>query len=350
MNGYRTAQQGLGLVEIMISLALSLGVLAGIYTVFTSTRASYQLQSALSQLQESTRFSAQRLIRDIRQAGYLGCATNRDTVKNNLNGAATSQLSNFNVAVMGYTATSLPPSLGISGVVPNTDVISIHTTGARTGLIADIPSRDAPDFRISAAAAQALQPGDIVLLGDCRRATIVQITSINGSPCGARASRYGRGGASLAHDIGTCVPGNATSTLARAYRAESTFVQQLKTVTYFIRKDAASGRPALWVKTGSGTAQELVKGVDNMQVRYGLDNTSGYLSASMIAPSAWANVTSVELSLLFESDHAIPNAEPTRIYSLLGTSLSPFNDRRLRKAITFSVAIRNRLPWNAAID
>ena len=72
MMGRRCVKQrGVGLVELMVALVLSLFLLAGLFTVFFSTRQSYDTQQALSRLQDNQRLAATMLAQTVRQAGYF---------------------------------------------------------------------------------------------------------------------------------------------------------------------------------------------------------------------------------------------------------------------------------------
>jgi type IV pilus assembly protein PilW len=68
-------QQGMTLVEIMIALLIGLVLLGGIIQIFINTRQTYQVESALSRLQENGRFAMEFLARDIRMADYRECQT-----------------------------------------------------------------------------------------------------------------------------------------------------------------------------------------------------------------------------------------------------------------------------------
>jgi type IV pilus assembly protein PilW len=64
-------QQGVGLVELMVAMVLSLFLLAGLFTIFFSTRQSYDTQQELSRLQDNQRLAATMLAQTVRQAGYF---------------------------------------------------------------------------------------------------------------------------------------------------------------------------------------------------------------------------------------------------------------------------------------
>ena len=71
MTGRYVKQGGVGLVELMVALVLSLFLLAGLFTVFFSTRQSYDTQQELSRLQDNQRLAATMLSQTVQQAGYF---------------------------------------------------------------------------------------------------------------------------------------------------------------------------------------------------------------------------------------------------------------------------------------
>ncbi|AOV18274.1 hypothetical protein BJI67_15470 [Acidihalobacter aeolianus] len=64
-------QRGLGLVELMVAMVLSLFLVAGVITVFVGTKESYNAQQAMAALQENERLAASVLADTIQQAGYF---------------------------------------------------------------------------------------------------------------------------------------------------------------------------------------------------------------------------------------------------------------------------------------
>lgn len=66
-----TRQRGLGLVELMVAMVLSLFLVAGVITVFVGTKESYNAQQAMAALQENQRLAASVLADTIQQAGYF---------------------------------------------------------------------------------------------------------------------------------------------------------------------------------------------------------------------------------------------------------------------------------------
>lgn len=70
-NSYSNKKQsGLTLVEIIVSMTISLLLLAGVFQIYRSSQNSYNLQSGVARLQENARYALDIMARNIGQAGY----------------------------------------------------------------------------------------------------------------------------------------------------------------------------------------------------------------------------------------------------------------------------------------
>jgi type IV pilus assembly protein PilW len=67
---FRACMIGLSLVELMVSLAVGLFIVAGVVHVLQSNKQSYAVQNALSRLQEEGRFALEEITRLVGMAGY----------------------------------------------------------------------------------------------------------------------------------------------------------------------------------------------------------------------------------------------------------------------------------------
>jgi type IV pilus assembly protein PilW len=113
--------------------------------------------------------------------------------------------------------------------------------------------------------------------------------------------------------------------------------------------------PALWQIVGGSTPQELIQGVEAMQLRYGVDSTNNpnmladkYLTADAVqAGGYWGNVVSVNLAVLVRSVDEYGTEKDKKVYQLLGgagaggANFGPFNDRRNRSVFTTTITLRN---------
>ncbi len=65
-------QQGMTLIELMISLLIGTFLLLGAVTVYTQGRQNYQTAEGVARLQENMRFAFDTIEPDIRLAGFWG--------------------------------------------------------------------------------------------------------------------------------------------------------------------------------------------------------------------------------------------------------------------------------------
>ena len=112
--------------------------------------------------------------------------------------------------------------------------------------------------------------------------------------------------------------------------------------------------PALFFKRGNAAPQELVEGVESMQVLYGLDNDGDnqpdtYTTADQVPD--FTMVVTVKISLLLRTTKDLQHRanNNTATYSLLSpqgagsaTIINPIDDKRSRFVMTTTIKLRNR--------
>jgi type IV pilus assembly protein PilW len=123
----------------------------------------------------------------------------------------------------------------------------------------------------------------------------------------------------------------------------------VQTVIYYLarRSDAPAGAPpSLWRRSGSNAAEELVEGVENMQLAFGqtMGNLVSYRKADAITD--WNAVVSVNIALLVRSQSEYGTDRDQATYDLinptLGTRVPAPNDRHLRQVFATTVSLRNQ--------
>lgn len=62
--------QGVTLIELMISMAISLILLLGVVTIYISSKRGFALQEGMAEQQENGRFAIEILTKDLRMAGF----------------------------------------------------------------------------------------------------------------------------------------------------------------------------------------------------------------------------------------------------------------------------------------
>jgi type IV pilus assembly protein PilW len=363
-------EKGLSVVELMIALVVGLVLTGGVITIFLSTKSGYKVEEAVSRIQENGRFSLNFMRKTVRMAGFLGCSHDF-APKNHLDvGNSLPLVYDFSKAIRGFDAsgtavggsdtfTSATPAPADSATdwspnvessifdaiqahaIAGSDILVIHELSPQTIDLVD-PFQNSAGVFIPSADAANVPIGSLSVVSDCQKASVFQVTNSN--------VHSGR----VVHTkAGTVSPGNSDSVWTETYTRGAQLSPGLIFV-YYLGQGADKG-PSLFQASLDGTGklieQELVPGVENMQLLYGLDTdhddiANKYVSASAVATGDhWDNVVSVRVALLVRSDNAVvPAQTEVRTYRLNGTTITPPNDRRLRRVFTETISIRNRLP------
>lgn len=115
---------------------------------------------------------------------------------------------------------------------------------------------------------------------------------------------------------------------------------------FSVRTGGANGGPALFCSINQGTTWvEIVPDIENLQVQYGEKTGPTAVDRYLAAGTVGLNmnqVLSVRIALLHRSAHLTAGETDTRTYNLVGTTVGPFNDRRIRLAATSNFVLRNR--------
>jgi len=348
--------RGFTLVELMIAMLLSLFLLGAITYVVVNSNKNYNTTDSLARLQENARFAMEFITRDLRRAGYIGCAGDIDAVNSTLNGKAYG--GGGGLAINGLegiedmaagTSTWLPSktvATFASGLPPvdGSDAFAARYLDLNNpvGVVQEMPNESAVLF---VTPGHDIKEGDVIAVSDCESADVMQVTHVNAS--GSSAS----GKDEIGHNAGGSDPGNETQKLSKSYGPGSQ-VLKFGSFAYYVGTNS-NNRRALFRITGSGT-QELVEGVEHMQILYGLASGSAgadrspttYVKASDVADTDWRNVVSMRVGLLLgtianTADGQYGVEKDTGTYSLNGTVVDPPDDRRLRKMFVSTIMLRN---------
>lgn len=328
---------GLTLVELMIAMVLSLVLMGGVLTIFASGKTTHQLQSGLATVQENGRHALYLLVRDIRGAGFGGCA---GIVPTNVNVIANDPPDN----ISSFTGEEVLWGMNdVSGANPynavaGTDVIRVR--GAGDSLIGLVGNTVPVNANIQTTVAKGFfEQDDILMITDCVSTDIFRATTVSQS--GTKST--------IAHSNSR----NTSNFLSKPY-GQDAFVMQFKSNTYFIRdtgRDNAAGDDilSLWGRDYDDNDLELVDGIEDMQIEYGVDadgngQVDRFLDAAAVeAGGFWANVLAVRIALLVNS---VDNANREAVsYQYVGLTTTPVDasDFRLRQEMTSTVTLRNRV-------
>lgn len=382
---------GFSLVELMVALALGLLLTTAMASVYLTSKSSFNRQQQLGSIQQSVRIAFEYLAGDARVVGHLGCYTGMPTVSTaEFNNAlsATAIATNYALGVEGYeykhatanalTLTSSAPAnvtaatnwetnvaadaintiplttLSGAGLTPGSDVLVIRTVAGR-------PVRLAADT-VSAGTTLSLEnlaggtcsngttakvsgfcPNSHGLIASCKRARVFQVNSIAAQTL------------------------TLTGTLGSdpLYQTGSAEVFPVQTLVYYVARSASGTTTSLYRRifdgdNAAGLEQELIEGVENLQLRYGVDTdaTPGivdrYVPAKGTTGTAadsvtdWNRVVAVRMGLLMRSTtpvEADTTVATTGVVNGVTITYPTAGSKYDRRVFTTTVAVRNKISY-----
>jgi type IV pilus assembly protein PilW len=338
-NSFNSRQTGITVVEILVAVALSLIILAGVMHIFINNKQTYRVQEAFARLQENGRFAIHMITKDLRMAGYMGCASSIASPGNivNLDGVSgADDVSTFQGnGLEGFEYSNLPITLNsvtqltTSNVKSDTDIVRIKR-GSASGIHPIGPMQSlTSELKLPPALADGLfSTDDILMVTDCEHADTFAASNVISATVGTPFIQ-------LTHDGTNNIVPPQLSTIYK----EDAEVMKLINHTYYISNNTA-GIPSLYRMSmgngGSVTPEELVEGIEDMQLFYGEDtDDDGILNNYKVSTDVgdWDKVVSVriELQAISVVDNVTAEEDPF------------YKDRRLRRKFTTSIALRNQL-------
>ncbi len=345
---------GLSLPEVMVAIVISMLLMGGIIQIFASNRATYELTDDLARLQENGRFALDFLLHDIRMAGYFGCNDNPEARQLRISTTAAGQLwdtgSANNPASITYrsiegadddlsgdwnpSGAALPAGVSsptVTSAVSNcpnqfgqictgTDAIAVrYAEGGGARAIDNNPTTTSASLTLTATDSDylgaGLITGQFASISDCSTTDIVPVFN---TPTAA-------GGQSFT--IGTGGSPSAMGTTSKIYTATNRAeVAPLMLARYYIGTGAAPwAGPSLFRETSASTTPvEMVQGIENMQIAYGVDSSGdgvadSYLQADAVGLTTdthWSTVVSLRVGLLVRTLDEINRDADDRTYDL----------------------------------
>lgn len=340
MQQGRISERGFSLIELMVSMTIGLFIILGVLVVYVGGIRSFAVNDALSRVQESGRFALEFLARDIRVAGFqAGCSS----VNNLLNETGSGYSEDLHLVaggIKGWNNSAGDFSAQLTNYQTGTDVLLLKNSASDTGLSATGNTPKNANV-INLTSASGVEKGEILLVADAGGCDLFQNRS--------NASAHGltRGASNNNPGPGNKNPG--ANDFSHQYDGDMD-IYRLQSRLYYIGR-GSNGFPALRRASLSaggtlGGDAELVGGIENMQIEYGVDTNSDasvdvYRDASAV--TNWGRVLSARISLLVAG-------EAERVLEVATDTLpAPFDtvdtsDRRLRKVFISTVALRNKLP------
>ena len=377
----RSRSLGLSLVELMVAITIGAILLGGAVTLFVNNRDTYNTTTELSRLQETARYALEMMVKDIRMAGYFGCANRLDTVTVSHGAAAGADGELWDFNLDGGAGTIVPPIEGLddgalgagfqpSGfavvvgndgdggeVLAGSDGIALRylagnmsDLGGTAGTLDYQVTADAvagADIDITVDQATGFIDDQVIAIADCGGSDIFRI---NAAP------------------TTTVVRANQ---LSRGYNAASSpMIAPYIGVRYYIgdngRGPGGQVYPSLYrtrilpgVTPLAEEPQELFEGVENMQILYGVDNDGDGIPDSFVQAGVapldvadnWANVVAVRVAIVVRTIDEYGRADDLNVDTstyvvndhdgINFAEFDPPNDRRRRRVFTTTAMVRN---------
>lgn len=310
-------QRGLSIIELMIALLLGSLLTVGLVQIFTSNSQAFQMSEAVARSQEYGRIASEMLSRETRGAGYYGC--NSQKVVNNLDidetaddwdlydyagGPAVSSMGQWRPA----DAEDGTDILHFSGM--ESSGIELSVTGPPTSASYEVAGKGGKS------PATFLAVDDVISISDCQGTDVAQITSINGDDGSMEVtmvinSNNGQNqtpGNNFDDNICTNTGnlGSGNNCLSNNYGEGAQILKPYKRTYYIGPSTVRVGELALKMieyERATPTTFEMVEGVIDLQVRYGLSSgadqaVSNWKEADDMQTSDWDQVRSARVSLL----------------------------------------------------
>ncbi|KNZ32568.1 MAG: hypothetical protein AD742_10795 [Methylibium sp. NZG] len=387
----------------MVALALGLLLTAAMVTVYVTSKSSFTRQQQLSTVQQSARVAFEYLTSDARMVGHLGCFTGKTTntcdgtVGSFCNTIGTVDVrSNYAVGIEGYeytpgayTLTSNSPADittagswstnvatnggatnaipvttigGAAGLTPGSDVLLIRTVSGRPVRLAtqvlgtnqttlsmeNVAGGTCSDG--TTAKVSGLCPNSHVLLASCKTARVFDVQTLSAA---SPSTLTVRTGTNLGADP--------------IYPVDGSEVFPMQTIAYYVKQSSSGTGTSLYRRifdgdNANGVEQELIEGVENMQIRYGVDTTAPdpdgvvdlYVAAKGTAGNAtdsvtdWSRVVALRMSLLMRSATPVQADTSVATTATVGGVTITYpttGDKFDRRVFTTTVAVRNRISY-----
>jgi len=353
---------GFSLVELLIAMTLGVILIAGMLTVFSGNRRSSELNAEMANMQENARFALNKMSQDVRMGGFQGCpdinsAAARVIAKNSpTRGGSIYRLATSGSIVNTPTNWSpLPPPTFLMPeehpAIAGTHSLTLQY-GDPTTVELDTPLSNQNAPIVIADNPWGAEVGDMMIISDCQQADLFRITGL----------AFDGSKTTLFHNA--TADGNVQQTLSLSYGQSKTGTPQVmpfRSEIYFIGdtglvNEVGDKITALYQQSLPYTSQptELVQGVENMRIKFGVRADSGQLSYKLPGDPGLdpGSVESVQIGLLMTSYDLITGQDDDQTYVLAGQQIPPTEgttngtnhgkDRRFRLAFNTTIQIRNR--------
>jgi len=313
----RKYSTGLSLIELMVAMVVGLIIIGGTASVYLASKQSYIEVERMARMSQNGRFALQMVSEALVHAGYTGEIPTGNIEKDaQLTAVGGTDCSNTGAAydidnyLLGATSDSGGLALGcITDAVGSTSVLIVKNVRPMKLDVADITASN----------------------------TYIVANNVTGVMFD---------GADTSSIPDTTDSGTIPNGSAWIYESQIYYIREDDSGnTSLSRKilELSSGSPAVM----SYTTQDLVPGVENMNLLFGMDtNADGdidlYRTAAQMLVTDWNNVGSIQINILLRSETTDPQYTDDKTYNLgAGVTISDPDDNYHRMVMQSTVSLRN---------
>lgn len=301
-------QIGVSLVEILISLAIGLFILAGVFQLYATTTQNSSMVRGNSSIQEHVRLLFSRIETDVANAGYAGCL-NANALSGRIENVAVTDpildMARFidgedNQDVNGKTFDSL-----VLRYAGNDQKVAVEEVASDRFVVAGSQSAH-------------FKQGDIVIAGDCSGIGVFRVSN---APGATGVIRFDADNVNNSANLTTDFAGKNSimPSVTYLYNRGGAFEYKVDTsiAGKIVSQECSSTDPqycSLYRKSAnSAEADELVEGVQAFEVEYGWrDPATGNLffaNAASLNNANWALIDRVKVTATLSSRNKTPTNE-----------------------------------------
>ncbi len=297
--------KGVTLVELMISLVLGVVLSSACIQAFLTTKQLFIKQNAIARIQENARVIAIVLGEAIEASGSLGCTTfaqeHSIAIANNIN--AQEMLLLPRSRVLGIAQESILPQLILARISPQSNLVAIKSVDKLQPVISIDPKQN----MVTIKGKFDYEKDKIMVISDCAHSVFAK----------AKAVSHQKGKTFISF-------ASLTNELEQLSFSKNITIGELASQLYYIgntHRVNSNGQQvdALYMSDFNGRTLELVEGVEQMKILYGVSDGNKIHYVTQENVSDWLAIVKVRVSLLLTSieDTLVINKQPDSVDNLL---------------------------------
>lgn len=311
-------QRGLGIIEVMVSIAVGLFILAGVLQLYATSSQNSAVVNGSSTIQENARYTFSRLAQDMSQAGYAGCTSYSNMLSGRIENLVDPvYAAKFQFEVGKFIWGENDKDVG------GKKFDSVSVSYAKNASRARVLNFNSGTRTIVVDNSTDFKEGDLFVIANCSHIGVFRATAVTQNTktiSYAQKAEY-----NTAENFGIEFLGE-NNDRSVGYPVASLYKLEGGAVSYYVDtskagkdlgevcSDTTPEYCALFRKINDQDAGELVEGVNEFSVEYGRRLTDGTLeikdaAAISAVPANWREVDRVNLKVTLNSINKTPTNE-----------------------------------------